>query len=244
MSSPRHSLARVAAAPVLAAALAAATPVHTERIGRSVERHPIRAIRIGPANAAANVLVVGEIHGSERAGEAVTRRLRHAKPPDGVALWLVDEINPDGARADSRQNAHGVDLNRNFDWHWRHLDSPGGTYYAGPHAFSEPESRAAKRLILRIRPSISIWYHQHMSLVDDPSGGNDRIAKRYAHIVGLPFRHLPRYPGEATGWTNREIDRGTAFVVELPAGSLSGAEQHRHAVAVLRVTRRWAAPAR
>jgi protein MpaA len=222
----------------------AATPVHTERIGRSVRGTPIRAVRVGPADAARTVLVVGEIHGNERAGEAVTRRLRHAKPPEGVAIWLVDEINPDGARSDARQNAHGVDLNRNFDWHWRQLDQPGGTFYSGPRAFSEPESRAAKRLIKRIRPRVAIWYHQHLALVDDPSDADDRIARRYAKLVDLPFKHLPRYNGIATGWENREIEHGTAFVVELPAGSLSDSDEHRHAVAVLKLARSAAPAAR
>jgi murein peptide amidase A len=243
MSSSRtRSAARAAALAALAVAAVAATPVHTERIGRSVGDRPIRAIRIGPADAARTVLVVGEIHGNERAGEAVTRRLRHAKPPDGVALWLVDEINPDGARADTRQNAHGVDLNRNFDWHWAPQDQPWGTYYSGPRAFSEPESRAAKRLIKRIRPRVAIWYHQHLALVDDPSEADDRIARRYAKLVGLPFEHLPRYHGIATGWENHHIEHGTGFVVELPAGSLSNSEEHTHAVAVLDLARRYAAP--
>jgi protein MpaA len=234
----------VAGLAAVAIAAVAATPVHTERIGRSVDGRSIRATRIGPAGAPRTVLVVGEIHGNERAGEAVTRRLRHAKPPGGVAIWVVDEINPDGARADTRQNAHGVDLNRNFNWHWAPQDQPWGTYYSGPRAFSEPESRAAKRLIKRIRPRVAIWYHQHMALVDDPSEADDRIARRYAELVGLPFRHLPRYHGIATGWENHHIEHGTAFVVELPAGSLSGADQHRHATAVLDLARRWAAPPR
>jgi murein peptide amidase A len=226
----------------LAAASVAAMPVHTERIGRSVDGRPIRAVRVGPADAPRTVLVVGEIHGTERAGEAVTRRLRHAKPPDGVAIWLVDELNPDGARAGTRQNAHGVDLNRNFNWRWRAHDQPWGTSYSGPRAFSEPESRAAKRLIKRIRPRVAIWYHQHLALVDDPSEADDRIARRYAKLVGLPFEHLPRYHGSATGWENHHIEHGTAFVVELPAGSLPDSDQHRHAVAVLDLARRYAGP--
>src|SRR5213076_1012531 len=145
-------------------------------------------------------------------GEAVTRRLLGLQPPAGVALWIVPELNPDGARANVRQNARGVDLNRNFGRRWRHVDHRGGTYWSGPHAFSEPETRAARRLIRLIRPRISIWYHQHMALVDE-SGGDVRVERRYARLVGLPARRLPRYPGTATRWENHLIRRGTAFVV-------------------------------
>ena len=223
---------------------ASGAKLHTERIGRSVRGVPIRAHRVGPADAAATVLVVGEIHGNERAGEAVSRRLRHVKPPDGVAFWLVDELNPDGARAGTRQNARGVDLNRNFGYRWRPQERRGGTFWAGDGPFSAPESRAAKRLIERIRPSVAIWYHQHLALVDEASGGDVDVIRRYARLVDLPSKRLPRYTGTATGWENHEVGGGTAFVVELPAGSLSDSDQHRHAVAALRLAREYAAPAR
>jgi hypothetical protein len=63
------------------------------------------------------------------------------------------------------------------------------------------------------------------------------VIRRYARLVGLPAKRLPRYTGRAVGWENREVPGGTAFVVELGAGSLSDADQHRHAVAVLRLAR-------
>ena len=199
---------------------------------------PIRVRRVGPADAEVNVLVVGEIHGNERAGEAIAKRLERMDPPDGVAVWVVRELNPDGARAGTRQNAHGVDLNRNFNRGWRPL--PRGTYYSGPGPFSEPESRAAKRLILRIRPRIGIWYHQALNLVDETTGGGDTsIPRRYARLVDLPAKRLPLYPGSATRWENHKISRGTAFVVELPGGSLSDGSARRHARAVMTLAREW-----
>ena len=59
-------------------------------------------------------------------------------------------INPDGVAAGTRGNAHGVDLNRNFPYDWRPL---GGGEYSGPAPLSEPESRAAHRLILESSPT-------------------------------------------------------------------------------------------
>src|SRR5205807_3602190 len=141
-------------------------------LGRSVERRGIVAHVVGSPSAPRRILVVGCVHGNERAGEAITRRLRTVTPPAGSALWLVDEFNPDGCLHDTRQNAHGVDLNRNSPWHWRPLEQPGGTFYSGIAPLSEPESRAIHALVARLRPEISIWYHQHASLVDDSSGGS------------------------------------------------------------------------
>ena len=114
-----------------------ATPAQTV-IGHSVEGRPIRALRVGPASARRKLLVVGSIHGNEPAGKAVIARLRRAHPPRGTAVWLIEDANPDGAAANSRHNAHGVDLNRNFPYRWQPGD---GIYESGPGPASEPETR-------------------------------------------------------------------------------------------------------
>ena len=203
-------------------------------IGRSVEGRPIRGWEVGPPGSRRRVLVVGCVHGNEPAGEAITHRLRFAKPPAGSSLLVVDAFNPDGCAAGTRQNAHGVDLNRNSPWRWRRLDRPGGTFYSGPRPLSEPESRAIVGFVRKFRPSISIWYHQHAQLVD-ASGGDPRIERRYARMVGLPFRRLGLFPGSITSWQNAAFHAATAFVVELPAGSLSRRSVERHVRAVLRL---------
>jgi protein MpaA len=224
-----------AAAPAPAAApRAAVAPRPTEIIGGSVQGRPIRATLVGDRAAPVKVLVNGCIHGDECAGESITYRLLRMTPPAGVALWIVHRFNPDGTAADTRQNAHGVDLNRNFPWHWRPL--PRGTYYSGPRALSEPESRAAHRFILRERPALSIWYHQHADLVDE-SGGDPAVERRYARLVGMRFVRFDRPPGSATSWQNQAFPNDTSFVVELPAGRLSGAATGRHARAVLTLAR-------
>jgi protein MpaA len=154
-----------------------------------------------------------------------------------VALWLVDAANPDGCRAGTRGNAHGVDLNRNAPWRWRTLDTPGGPYYAGLRALSEPESRAIARLVRRIHPAITVWYHQHAALVD-ASGGDVTIERRYARLVGLPLRDFHAgLTGIWTSWQNTTRRRATAFVVELPPGWLGPAALARHAGAVLSLAR-------
>ena len=78
-----------------------------------------RVTRIGDPAAPTTVLVVGSIHGTETAGHAVIARLRRTLPPAGVRLLLVRTANPDGVARGTRQNARGVDLNRNFPFRWR-----------------------------------------------------------------------------------------------------------------------------
>lgn len=201
-------------------------------IGRSVNGRPIRAIRIGQAGGSRTVLIVGCIHGNEPAGIAIARHLATASAPPGSALWIIPDLNPDGVAADTRQNADRVDLNRNFPWRWRPLGTPGDPQYSGPRPLSEPEARAAAQLILHVRPQITIWFHQPQTLVD-LSGGNPRIERKFAQLVGLPVRMLQRYPGSAVSWGNSQLPRTTAFVVELPPGALGSAAVTRYSNAVL-----------
>lgn len=197
-------------------------------LGYSVEGRPILGYQVGEPSATRRLLAVGCVHGDETAGEAITRRLRSTPPPAGVQLWIVAEFNPDGCAGNTRQNAHGVDLNRNSPWHWRRLR---GTFYSGPAPLSEPESQAINRLVHCLQPQVSIWYHQSATLVDD-SGGSKSIEHHYARLVGLPFRHLGLEPGSITSWQNAAFPKSTAFVVELPAGRLSGRSAARNVSAV------------
>jgi len=206
---------------MLATPIPAAPHVHRSVVlGRSVQGRKIRAFEVGNPLSRRRVLVVGCIHGNEPAGIAIADALARGRPVAGADLWIVPDLNPDGVAADTRQNADRVDLNRNFPWQWRPLGPPGSTFYAGRRPLSEPESRMVERLVLRVRPQISIWFHQHLDVVDE-SGGQVRIERRFASLVRMPLRRLTRYPGSATAWENHTLPGTTSFVVELPPGHVS-----------------------
>jgi protein MpaA len=195
-----------------------------EVIGRSVQGRPITLVRIGDPAAQRKVLAVGCIHGNEPAGRGIVADLMRASPAADTQLLLVRDMNPDGFARDQRANAHGVDLNRNSPEHWAG---------AGARPWSEPETRAIRDLILRERPTVSLYYHQPFGLVDVPEGGRPVFARRYAELVDLPLKRLARRPGSITRWQNAQVQRGSAFVVELAAGPLPAALRLRHVAAVL-----------
>jgi hypothetical protein len=75
------------------------------------------------------------------------------------------------------------------------------------------------RLIRRLRPDVTVWFHQPETVVR-ATGSTAAVARRFAAQVGLPYRNLPRPPGSATDWQERALPGTHAFVVELWAGGL------------------------
>src|SRR5215211_7386057 len=119
------------------AQVAGAAGRHVE-FGHSVHGTKLIAVRIGDRHAKRTGLVVGSIHGDETEGHEIVHILRHRyRDADHVKLWVVKSVNPDGAAANTRTNAHGVDLNRNFSYRWKDDVPQSSGYYPGPHPFSE-----------------------------------------------------------------------------------------------------------
>jgi protein MpaA len=185
-------------------------------IGHSVLGQPIRAYEVGNPKSPEKVLVVGCIHGNEPAGIPVVSRLERTHP--SFDLWVIPMVNPDGCSRGTRQNAHGVDLNRDF------------------YERTQPETRAVVAFIRRIKPRISIWYHQHQNLVR-AWGQSIPTARRYARLSAMHFAAI-RWPnGSAANWQNHAFPGTSSFVVELPAGRLSAAAVARHVSAVLHIAK-------
>jgi len=212
-----------------AAALAPAEPVArpaaaTEVIGRSVEGRPIRATQIGDPAGEHVVLVVGVIHGSEKAGLRIIRRIARSQPSlPGAQLWLISTTNPDGQRHSQRKNARAVDLNRNFPFRWTPGDkSQGSPFYPGPKPASEPETKVVMRFVRRIRPDVSVWYHQDWNAVL-ACRGNPEAGARYAKLAEMRLScRGNRLHGTVVSWEQHAIPGAEAFVVELPARVSAG----------------------
>ncbi len=164
--------------------------VRSELVGESTRGRPIRAFTLGSGRP--RILVVGSVHGTEPAGSVVATRLLHARPPARGSITVVQDLNPDGQAVKRRANARGVDLNRNFPGTWQPIST------AGPAPASEVETQVAIRLIQRLRPDVTIWFHQPQGLVR-ASGPSVTIARRYARLAGMRFRRSPVAAGRGNG---------------------------------------------
>jgi murein peptide amidase A len=233
--TPRRWTALVAAvtaalAPLLVTVPASAgdTTVVTTRevLGTSVDGRPIVAVHrvrattaaLDPADPAAagirRVLVIGNIHGDEQAGLRVVRRLLAREHlPAELDLWLIRTVNPDGTAADRRTNAHGVDLNRNFRYLWH--SSPRGATWSGKAPLSEPESVVLRDLIRRLRPDLTVIFHQPLFGVGATDKGMPTV-RALARGMRLPvdeFHCTGVCYGTFSGWVNHRTE-GLAVTVE------------------------------
>lgn len=200
------------AAPVGRAAVQQVQQVQEVRtIGRSVQGRAIRAFRLGDATAATTVVLVGVMHGSERAPARTLRTLRDSRRPvAGVNLWVIPVLNPDGAAVGRRSNARGVDLNRNFPQNWKR------SVTGGPKAASEPETRALMRFLNRVDPDVVVSLHQPFAAVDTSVSKSPKLARALSRELELPRRSIdcggPCH-GTLTGWFNT-THVGEAITVE------------------------------
>jgi len=218
-------------------ALASSTPsTSTTLVGYSVDDRPIKVHRLGNPASPHKVLVVGCIHGDECAGAAVTHNLIVRKPPGSFDLWVIHTVNPDGRRLGVRQNRRGVDLNRNFGSEWIPIGQRWDPEYSGPRPWSEPETRAVRRLVRDLHPELTIWYHQPQTVVR-AWGQSVPMAKKYARFSGMSFARI-RWPhGTAPNWQNHHFPGTSSFVVELTPGPISSQAANHQAYAVMRLSR-------
>jgi murein peptide amidase A len=188
------------------------TVIGVRRIGTSVDDRPIRAYHLGNPDARTTAVVLGSMHGNEKAGISVVDALRDGKPVKGVDLWVIPTINPDGVAANTRQNSRGVDLNRNFRANWAPLT---GSYYSGTGPFSEPESRAFKRFVNRVDPKFIVSFHQPLYGVGR-AGERRPFLRRLSKGLDLPIKSFNcsgQCHGTMTSWFNANHS-GTAITVE------------------------------
>ena len=194
-------------------------------IGRSVLGKPILEASFGSGRR--RVLLVAGVHGNEFgsrvAGLFVTYLEHHPRAlPKGIRVDVVPCANPDGTALGTRDNAHGVDINRNFpsaDW-------AVARYHVradGPGAGSEPETRALVGL-LRFGYARVISLHSSGAIVDYDGPRSLAIAVRAARAMGYSVGHLP-YEKTITGSLGRYVGERYAvpvITIELSGRRLSG----------------------
>lgn len=181
-------------------------PEWTE-IGRSREDRPLRVTRLG--RGPRRVLWVGGIHGNEREGRISTSELPRAllDTPgalETVTLTILEDVNPDGTARNTRGNAMGVDLNRNY---------PAANFKPsrlfGLRPLDQPEARALHDLIDHERPHLVIvahsWHDDHFINYDGPA---EHLAERFSKLSGYRVQvssDIAPTPGSLGSWVGNTM---------------------------------------
>ena len=214
-----------------------------EIMGWSVEQRPLLSFRYGPVDSKKITLVQCGIHGDELPSLPMCLRLIEEvltgkrRPPTGVLLIVQPLLNPDGmlATKPTRQNANGVDVNRNFptqDWEaqalksWETRDRKDPRKYPGPRSASEPETRAIVDYLERVRPQKIISIHTPLGFLDLDSRGKPHQVRRAEFLAvnmsknagNFRFKTFGFYPGSLGNYAGNERQI-PVYTLELPPGS-------------------------
>jgi len=211
-------------------------PANPLPLGRSVEGRLIEAYTVGSGDT--DLLFVGGIHGgyewnsSLLAWEMIDYFTTNPQEvPRSVSLHIIPTLNPDGLAtvlgtssrftlvdvptpatraATGRFNAHGVDLNRNFDCNWAPESTwRGNQVSAGTSPFSEPEAAILRDYVLALEPVAVVFWHSQANTVYGSACNEGvlplttELGERYAAAAQYGWVDLfDAYPitGDAEGW--------------------------------------------
>jgi murein peptide amidase A len=214
------------------------TAWRVEEFGRSRDGVPMRVFLPEGDGPVAGLLTAAQ-HGEEADTALLARRLLERVAGNQTRWAVVPVLNPDGLLNGTRQNAAGVDLNRNFPastWgsetsrtyppgiapearvspNRTNLSSPG----TGPG--SEPETQAQMALVQRLRPALVVDLHTPLELILVRGRAAREVVERLAAAADLPVHadlDSP-CPGAFDDWLTEQDVPALVYEVEhagLPA---------------------------
>jgi hypothetical protein len=196
-------------------------------IGKSVEGKPLDVYRFGSGPIVR--VVIGAIHGGYESNTATLVYLLRDDiknglivVPDDITLYLLPIFNPDGYydytnQPEGRANAHGVDINRNWDVYWKPDWVRTGCFNyirlnAGEAPFSEPEAQALREFLSNNHVDALISYHSAMSAIfaggrPEPDAASDSLARA---LSAVSFYLYPPVNDPGCEYTGQLIDWASA----------------------------------
>ncbi len=158
-------------------------------------------------------LIIGVFHGDEPQGKFLIDKYINSNPKIENKIFIPC-LNPDGMQRNTRTNANGVDLNRNFPTkNWGLNQGENATcndcttaYYGGRTPASELETKFVVNIIEKYSPSLIITLHAPYKVVNY-DGPAQVQAQKISNIIGYPIEASIGYPTPGSFGTYCGIER-------------------------------------
>ena len=160
---------------------------------KSVQNRDVELLEFASTEKAKTVLIIGVFHGDEPQGETLIRKfLEERKTECKNRLLIIPCLNPDGKILNTRQNANGVDLNRNFPTkNYEVVDDEH--YFGGKKPASEPETQFMINVLEKYKIDFILSLHTPYKIVNY-DGDAEHIAKKISEYTNYPVEADIGYP--------------------------------------------------
>jgi len=191
-----------------------------EILKKTLTKNNNDVILLGNANHK-KTLVIGVFHGDEPQGKFLIENYIKNNPQS--PLLFIPCLNPDGMAKNTRTNANGVDLNRNFpteNWEFTErtlyninenpaltsLHGKKNEFFGGEISASEIETQFLIDIIEEYKPQLILTLHAPFKVVNY-DGNAKEISKKISKIINYPVEENIGYPTPGSFGTYCGVER-------------------------------------
>jgi protein MpaA len=190
--------------------------IKTIKTALTKEKNTISLLETTNTNFDKTILIIGVFHGEEPQGEyLINEYLKTDLSNIKNKLFIIPCLNPDGKKKNQRQNANGIDLNRNFPTkNWKVTDKK--EYFGGFEAGSEIETKFMIDVLNNYKFDAILSIHAPFKIVNY-DGPAKELAEKIANITKYPVQADIGYPTLGSFGNYAGVERNIPTItLELP----------------------------
>lgn len=190
--------------------------LNTIKTAKTKENNTITFLETTNRNPEKSVLIIGVFHGEEPQGEYLINEYLKTDLSDiKNKLYFVPCLNPDGKSKNQRQNANGIDLNRNFPTkNWRITSRK--EYFGGNKPASEIETKFMIDILENYKFDAILSIHAPFEIVNYDGNAKD-FAEKISQLTGYPVQSDIGYPTPGSFGNYCGVERNIPIItLELP----------------------------
>lgn len=183
---------------------------------KTQENNTITLLETQNSNYDKTILIVGVFHGEEPQGEyLINKFIQQDLSFIKNKLVIIPCLNPDGKNKNQRQNANGVDLNRNFPTkNWK--ITARKEYFGGNAPASEIETKFMINVIKNYKFDAILSVHAPFEIVNY-DGRAEKLAQKISELTGYKVQSDIGYPTPGSFGNYCGVERGIPTItLELP----------------------------